>query len=73
MFSVCVVAVVVMDDVLRVVVPDSKGKEDDASVCVSVAVKFVVSKTLKNVIAFIESKVDVLYVASSIETMIFRP
>jgi hypothetical protein len=33
MFSVCVVAVVVMDDVLRVVVPDSKGKEDDACLC----------------------------------------
>jgi hypothetical protein len=37
-------------------------------ICVSIAVKFMVSKALKNVIAFVESKVDVLDVISSIET-----
>jgi hypothetical protein len=36
-------------------------------VCVSVVVKFMASKTLKNAVAFVGRKVDVLDVVSSIE------
>jgi hypothetical protein len=41
--------------------------------CVSVAVKYMVSKTLKNVVVFIESRADAFDVVSSLETMTSRP
>jgi hypothetical protein len=42
-----------MDDVSKFVMPNSKGEEDN--MCVSVVVKYMVSKVLKNTIMFVGS------------------